>query len=380
MIFFDKQKEKTVLIFDIGNGSVGVALAVLSKNERPKIITTLSELILFEEKPDAEKLQQMILKKLDQVTPLVITKGFNDQYFKNRSKKIKKVFCILSSPWYNSKGKTIVLSKEKKFIITNRFLEDILSKELKVFENEVGQSDENAGKKTTHLIESNFMATKVNGYVLENPIGQKTNNFETSIYISEAEGDFVNKISNMISKYSHINEGNIIFHSFPQVAFSTIRDIFPTISEYLYFDIAGEITDVAYVSGEMIRKMVSFPSGKNLITRRIAKCLRVPNEVARSFFNLYINKHIDIKTEGRIIEAIAEAEKEWNIYLNDALMSISADFFPKSPLTSGSIVESGIGVVLPRELGPSFPKNIFITAYPQTYEMFSSFIKIEKND
>lgn len=374
LLNFSKNSEHTVLILDIGNGSVGAALTVLLKGEKPKVLFSIRELIIFEEKPEAEKLKRTLLEKLDHVVSSVMAKGFKDSYFKNHSKKLHKVFCILSSPWYDSKGKTIILSQEKKFVITEKLLNDVLAKELEIFENERKNITENSSGKTC-MIEDLFMEMKINGYALKNTVGQKTNNFEASIYMSEAEEDFTAKILNIISKHTHVTDKDIIFHTFPLAVFSAIKDLFPGLAEYMHFDIAGEITDIAWISGGMIKKMVSFPSGKNLITRRIAKNLSVPNEVARSFFRLHMDRRADKNVEEKIVKAIYEAENEWNVYLNDALVSISS-----YPSQADQPTNLGLGMVELAESGLALPQKVFVTTYPQNYEIFNSFLKMEKSD
>lgn len=372
---FSKNSEHLVLLLDIGNGSVGAALSVASNGKKPKIIFSLRELLVFDEKPDILKLEQVLLEKLDITVKTIMSKGFNDIYFKTHSKKINKIFVVLSSPWYDSKGKTILLSQEKKFVITEEFLNDILSKELKFFEEEK-KGNEVEGLPKTYLIENTFMKMKVNGYSLENPIGQKTGNFEICIYMSEAEKGFISKISNIISKHTHISDKDIIFHTFPMVAFYDLIDIFPDAYEYLYFDIAGEITDIVMVRSGMVKKSVSFPSGKNLVTRRIAKNLNVPSEVARSFFRLFVDKRANKEVEENIYKAIYEAENEWNVYLDDAITSISEG----APKITASISDFTSGAVESLEPETSLPKRIFITTYPQNFEMFRDFLKMEKTD
>src|ERR1700690_3519741 len=99
-MFFDAQKKEVALILDIGNGSVGGALAILSKGHKPKILFSLREIFSFEEKPDAEKLQTAVFKALDKTLSEILKKGFASLYFKKNSKKIDTVLCVLSSPWF----------------------------------------------------------------------------------------------------------------------------------------------------------------------------------------------------------------------------------------------------------------------------------------
>src|SRR5579872_2194225 len=372
MSLFRSSKDHPALILDVGNGSVGAGLIVLSSTEKPRIISSFRERIIFEEKPDVEKLKTIIFQKLDQVLPLVLKNAFADPYFKNHPKRLKKILCVLSSPWYMSKGKTVVISQEKKFLITEHFLLDVLSKELAAFENERREDEGTRQAPKRRIIEKDLISMKINGYVLKNPVGQSADHFETSIYMSEAEESFVKKISDIISKHTHVDVNDITFHSFSFVAFSVIGALFPDISEYLHFDIAGEITDIALVKEGMIKSTASYPTGTNLLVRRVADRLSVPPDIARSFFHLFTDKRAEASVEAEIEGALSESEGEWNVYLNDALASLT------DGLSSGLIDREDPSKSLGLEV--SLPKRVFVTAYPQTYEIFENFLKIPKAD
>ena len=359
MNIFEHHKKEVALILDVGNGSIGVAVALLSSQETPMIIASIRDLVLFDERPTGDKLQTIILEKIIQSIPYILERAFHHPYFKNNSKHIEKILCVLSSPWFISKGKTIIVSQDKTFVITERFLEDILAKEMSAFSAEVTTDSKNSAEYVSDLevVEKSIIGNKINGYVLDSALNQHTNHFEVSLYMSQAEKKFINGLSHIVSVYTHRGVADMTFHTFPLIVFSCVRDMFPGVSDYLHLDIAGEITDIAWVSGTMIKKNISFPSGKNLLIRQIAKHLHVPSEVARSFFHLYMDKRAEPSTEREIDAAIADAEKEWNIYIQDALSSLSE---------GGTIA--------------GLPIKIFITAYPQTAEIFMQFLKKETID
>jgi hypothetical protein len=360
-MFLKQKKESTVLLLDIGNGSVGGALAVIEHTQKPNILFSVRKSVAPEDKPTIEKLQKTVLDELQNVLAMLVHTGLSDTYIKKHSKKIDTVLCTLSSPWYQSEGKSITISETKKFVVTERFLTHVLEKELQTFV--VQQTKEKEEQHTLadqknaqdmQVIEQKFTSMSLNGYKLSDPIGQSTQTFEASLFVSQTDKTFLSAVNNAISQYTHANSENILYHTFPFIAFSIIPTVLPGVSDYLFFDIGGEITDIIWVSGGKIQKTISFPSGKNLIIRRISKRLDVPDEVARSFLHLYMDTRADENLQKEIMGAISDVENEWNVYLEDALVSLSSEL--------------------------ALPHDIFISTYPQTYQVFEGFLKTEKAD
>ncbi len=182
----------------------------------------------------------------------------------------------------------------------------------------------------------------VDGYSLLNVIGKKTNKADLSVYMSWAEAPFIEAIEKSV--HTHVAPHlNVIFHTFPFAVFSTIREIFPQTEKYIHFDVAGEITDVSIVRRNMIEKTVTYPSGKNVLIRAIAKSFGVPGDAARSLFHICIERRADASVVEKVTAAITEAEKEWSEYLDEVLEGVTVG-------------------------------KVFLTAYPQTAEIFESFL------
>jgi hypothetical protein len=381
-MLFDSKKSEVALIIDVGNGSVGGALTVLTHGAKPNIIFSLRDVFAFDDKPTADKLSQAVLQSLETILSELFHTGFAQSYFKNHSKKIDTIVCVFSSPWFISQGQTIVISQNKNFVITDRFLKNVITKELDVFRKNTKENFEEGIVR--RMIEADLVSIRVNGYIVKNPIGQKVNHLEASLYISEADDAFVKSIEQCILKHTHAESKDIIFRTFPSVAFGSISELFAGIPEYLHFDVAGEITDIALVKDGMIKKTVSYPTGTNLLLRMIGKKLSVPNQVARSYFHLFMDKRAEPTIHKQILEILAESENEWNVYLNDGLISLSstqktesmdADLKNIQPDDADAIVTAS-----PASSTVNLPKKIFVTAYPRTFELFNQFLQMEKTD
>lgn len=318
---FSKKNEDVCIILDIGNGSVTGSAVLFKDGQKPKALYTIRKPINFEDKPESLNLQIKVISFIDE-----IIRDFSSREIRKKiynGKKIKKIFCILTSPWFLSKSKYLDINNEKDFYVTERFLDDILEKEKEEFEKEIEKSG--LLKSQTQIIENNIIHANIRGYDLKNPIGQKTKKFELMIYTSISPVDFISKIKNSIHKNIHIKERDIVFHSFPLAVFSAVREIFKSESNYIHLDITNEITDIVYVSKSMIQKTLSIPFGKNFVIREISKSLDVPSLIAVSYLNLFVNNKSGDNLNSKIEKPIKEALAKWYSSLEESLKMLDSD-------------------------------------------------------
>ena len=160
MAFWKKnENEKLSLVFDIGNGSV--AGSIVSFNKIPKALFTKRIALSFSDKPKGDELSIKIIDSLNKILDDFTKKEFVKNIYKNQ--KIENVFCIISSPWFISKSKTIEIKNDKEFFITDNFLKDILIKEETNFEKEAKKDQI---LKNTKPIEIEIVHTNIRGYNL----------------------------------------------------------------------------------------------------------------------------------------------------------------------------------------------------------------------
>ena len=145
------------------------------------------------------------------------------------------------------------------------------------------------------------------------------------IYLSLSSNNFIESLKSTIGKYIHTKKTDAIIHSFPFVVFSALKNIFKSEQSYIHLDITSEITDILYVSREMIEKTFSFPIGKNHIIRNISKDMNVSFEIAESFFNLFVENTINYDTKEQIEKSINKSLEEWGTLLLNTLSDLKKD-------------------------------------------------------
>ncbi len=347
---FGDDKEKVSLVVDVGCSTVTSAMVVFSGQELPVFLhsTTLSHSI--EDKADAARLIESLLSILDVQLKEIVKEGFKHKYWKNKSKKFSGGIISFSSPWFAIKTKHLSLSHEKGFIVTESFLNDVISQEETIFKSELYPQRPDAFE----VIEKNILHTKINGYELQNILNKRTKNLEAFLCMSAMDQGLVHKIQDMVLRYTHIHSNEFRFHTFPVVSFAVIRDFFSAGGDFLICDISGDVTDITLVQDFVIKQTVSMPSGRNFILRQISRSFDVTPEIAESILHMFNSDKSDDSVNQKMHDVIAEIEKEWAIYLENALLEISPTL--------------------------TLPSNIYLMSDSDVVHIYTEFFKMPKTD
>lgn len=308
-----KNKEELVLVFDIGSSSVGGALFGVQKTGNPKIIYSIREPISLEKELTFDRFFSLTLKSLDIVSDKICKMGLGAP---------KKIFCIFSSPWYASQTRSIVFNKNEDFIFSSKFVDDLISKEVALFEQECLEKYVN-NKNKVLPIELRNMQMLLNGYVVSLPSNQKAKDLEITLFISMSSEEVLNKIKETIGKYFYSQ--NTIFHSFSIASFSLVRDLFPQQEDFLLIDIGGEITDISMVKKDIICSSISFSFGRNFLIRGIASVLDCSLLEASSYISMYKDGHIEDNSLKKIEPIIKKLRNEWLTKFQESLVNVSND-------------------------------------------------------
>ncbi len=338
ILSFLKSEEETCLLVDIGNGSMACALVLFAKNKKPRFLYSIERPFIVTEKPDIRRLSDGMDTLLDSLLSTIIKK----------SKSLSYVVVSFSSPWFVLKTKNIHLENNIPFTITKFFINSIVSKEEKIFKKELLTEFSGSKDRRFSAIEQSLVHTTINGYAVEDVIGKKTKFLDASIFLSAIATNIKEKIVNIISKQTHIPEDKILLHSFPLVLFSAVRDNFTKSQDFILMDITSELTDMTLVSHGVISKNISFPFGRRSIVRQIAKTFNISPEIAESQLSMYISAKIDQTGLETMQKLMQDLEKEWSVYLEDTLQSLSENMI--------------------------LPKTIYITADNDTTPIFMDFL------
>ncbi len=342
MGIFSKTKDKNelVLVFDIGSSSVGGAVFETKKLGTPKIILSIREPVLLEEKINTDRFLFLTMKALDVVASKISKGGVG---------KISKTFCVLSSPWYASETRIIKLEKNVPFLFTSKLADDLIKKEISLFEEE-NLNKFSSTNTMVRPIEFKNIKTMLNGYVTPDPYNKKAKKLEMVVFISMSGEQILKSIEETIFKHFHTKD--IKFSSFVMNSFAVTRDLFANQENFLLVDISGEVTDISMIKKDILTDSISYPLGFNFMIRGVAESFKCSLSEAKSLINLYKDEHAEKTTEKKLEPIISKLKKDWLSMFQESLLNLSNDI--------------------------SIPSTIFITVDQDLIDFFTKLIKNEQ--
>ncbi len=339
-LFSAKGKKELVAVFDVGSSGVGGALFYKDDTSSPEIIFSVREPIPFEESVDFNNFLNATVKALEEVSKKISLAKLGAP---------KKIFCVLSSTWYASQTRTVLLEKNTTFIFTAKLADSLIQKEVSSFKENYLKEHGYGGDKV-RLIEFKNMKTMLNGYTTLHPLDQKTKKVEMTLFLSVSSEMVIQKIEEAIGRHMHFVD--IKFSSFVLASFAVSRDMFVHRDNFLLIDVGGEITDIAMIKGDILRESISFPMGKNFLLREMAKSLQKTPDQVESIISLYNSHHAEKKISDKIDQALIQIKTNWLKKFQEALVGLSNDI--------------------------SIPSTIFLTSDDDVAEWFVDTIKNEE--
>ncbi len=310
--FSTGKKNEIVVIFDIGSGSVGGALVELGGVEKPRILFSTREDIVFQNNFKFERFFASMCKSFDVVSDSIAAKG----------KKVERVVCVLSAPWYVSQTRTIVSEKQKPFLVTQKKVNNLIEEEVIKMKEDFNSRYSDVVDGLAEVLEMRSTHIKLNGYETNMPFDKYAKKIETSLYVSIGSS----KVLQVIREKARVKYKvkDVSFHSFSLMSFSTLRDMYSNLQDFIVLDISGEATDITVVRRDALVETFSFPFGKHFVLRTIASRLGISPEEARSSLTLFMEKKATKDVERKMDITLAHCEGQWSDMFKESLDSLSA--------------------------------------------------------
>lgn len=322
MGFFSKSDKEFVLVFDVGNGSVGVAVAEVFSEKNGEGKAQLKE-IYRESIPFQEHLRfDRFMNTASRAVEAAARKVKGELKY-----PVKKAYLILASPWYASQTRVVNLKKKESFVFTEEMFETLISRESESFRKEY--IDEKASKtkpeNNLSLIEQHVVQLKCNGYEIEDPFGKKVKTVEMPLYLSVAPQIVLDSFGGAVRTI--FPDIKINFGTFPLAYFFAAREIYPKFDDALLVDVSGEVTDIAFVWNGALLEIASFPIGRNTIFRRLSSVLHRPAEEIISLFSIANKEGVSKDVNKKIESALEKVVESWTVSFEKALAKLADTFY-----------------------------------------------------
>ncbi|MFA6273055.1 MAG: hypothetical protein WC673_00990 [Candidatus Paceibacterota bacterium] len=313
-------KEQSYLLFDIGSGSVGGGVVVISGG-KPKIVYTNREPFVFEKEINHKKLFANMLRALEKSVSDIQKNGLSHLTFTPLgSHHIQDIFCVMSAPWCLSRTKILKIKKDEPLMVTPNLLEEIAENEELALGKDASTIGDGLYEGNAKLcaVEKKLIKVLLNGYETRLPVYKKVTNLELSLFLSVTTEDIKKAVEETVAKvFGH--HRRIEFNSFALTSYVVLRDSFPNKQDFIFIDISGEVTELTFVRHQVILEIASFPFGRNTLIRRLAQILKIEPALAESSLALPFND--STKEATKIVGA------EWLKFLDNAVSGFAKDDF-----------------------------------------------------
>lgn len=294
------------LILDINSSSVGLAF-ISTKDDEIKMLYTKRYPIFFKDNVDASKFTERTLKILDTALQEASSTIISEISEIKKVSQINKVIVNFASPWYISKAKEVQLKKETPFKFTKENFESLIKKEAQ-------SSPENGAMK---IIEKNINQVVLNGYEMHDPFNKIANEIKLSFYIGQVSLSSLEQVSKIIK--NHFPKSEINYHTHGAVFFQSIRENFLNLSNYVYFDIGGETTEIAIIQRGTMTASASVPYGKNDFIRNVCSKCKGNFDTTFSCLSMIANNETENKCESDMKPHIINEYKEWTTQIKTGI-------------------------------------------------------------
>lgn len=316
--------ERTAMVFDVGSGSIGAAVVVLSRASLPNIVWSKRIPITFQPIPDYDGLAKTMLSTLLDLA--LEMQAAAEPILKRTalSKSVNDVMFAFASPWYSMQAKTFKIEKESPFAITQDFLQKLIRTEEEAFYKRIAQKTKVANDSSPVLIEREIIQTSLNGYIVSDPYNKAVRKSQIDVVLS-AVPSYLHDKAQEISRQLIKGKGETHVHSFILPSFIVAREIFHNKHSFLLLDISAEVTDVVAVHKGTILDATSFPIGKHYVIREVAKKLNTTPEEAAATLSTFMSGDTSVGQLEKINKILEEVQKTWVEAFCNTLTQISCD-------------------------------------------------------
>ncbi len=198
---------------------------------------------------DAEGLLRIVSKKINMLFDSLVKSSIFSIL-----KHTTEIYILVGSPWHIGWNDEVVVQKENDFTVTDDLINTVVKDAFVTAHPELV------------IINKHISSYKLNGYVVDDPVGRISNTLIIKAYISSVPQDFISKIKNDIQKYLPHNP--IKFLSQTGVTHHLLQEVTQN-EDCLILIPENEITEVVLIKNRAIFAEASLPFGSAVLARAV---------------------------------------------------------------------------------------------------------------
>lgn len=289
-LFSKKPVPKRILLVNMGGTSIGVSFLEIKLDDIPVVLYQMRMRMPISEVKNITGLGIVTLRTLESVLERAHSEGYRTLGWDS----IDRVHVVLGTPWCFPSIVTVNKKNEEPRKITKKELREIIATQ---------RSKMEASHPGTHVIESEALDVRLNGYSVPDPFGREVEAVSVDVFSSRVTGHTTENIERKISQF--FSTEDLQFHSSTLTLFTTVRGVFTDGVSHLVMDITGDITEVLLVKDDVLVEIGSIPIGTNDIPRSVAETYKTTAEEALSRVRIMQDGNVG----GNDIKMNAAAEK-----------------------------------------------------------------------
>ena len=252
MVSFLPKKNSTVLVCDIGAGSVAVAVAEI-RTGKASLVQSAKRSVLPQEERGESQRAQAIARLLKETAVSV-----QETHAKGGGKTPTNVIAVVHSPWARSRTVHADAELKSEMEVVADVFDKLREKALK----------DNPLKDDGTPFETEVVRTAVNGYSTRNPVGKKGR----SVGITLLESVLDKSVEHVFSAVLHelIPGAPVTMHSATFTQTTLLREHAPQTLSYTIADVTSESVSLTVIAEQSVMQHVVVPVGWRSIVRALS--------------------------------------------------------------------------------------------------------------
>lgn len=312
-----KNKTKTILLVDVGSGSVGAGLGRLNSKGKPILLYSKREALPVSFTRSGKELQSGVLKAAKvAIEDVRKVSALWSEGTAIVPQKIEHIAFFLAAPWSTIALKSVHFSRSKPFKMSTSVLERMLTEENKI-------SAEIASAMPLE-IEKTAVSLWLNEYRAES----LSDSLVTSVDVTLATTNSFLGIHDELQALARSFPGSpaITFHSFGLPASHALLTLKPDIRDALLLDVGSEVTEILQIKNGSLVSRATAPVGSSLYVRTLRTHANMSGAEADSALKLAQNDGTRLSQE--LAVPLTDVGKIWLKGLSQALIPLADNGLP----------------------------------------------------
>lgn len=272
MFSFSKKKQtenEIICVSVITSYSITSSIVRLFKSEnnanaRPVVLFSCEEILPTYHNREASRLLDIVLFHLKKTLEQCRSFGGN----------VDRLICTLGEPWVFTRARLIHLEKMDSFPVTQKIVDEMIARDLKLFEQEILADFGNENGMS--LVGTSKPRVELNGYYADSIMGQPARIVDIHTSFSLARSSVVETVAGVYADVFHRDD--VVFQSVDSAHVSII----PRDANQTMIHIGGLTTQISIISRGRLMQSAQIPSGLHDLEFGIMEEFGVP-QISYSF-------------------------------------------------------------------------------------------------